>query len=111
MPMLQHSNQKLDKEKVKEKGDTSYKDNDSKIGTTGSTTENNEKINTQNEEQDRKQIEKRERLRKGKKTKREIRIQNQKYVKDAKNMRKQGYIVKNAIVGIIMNVKKQRRNK
>ena len=51
-------NQKLDKEKVKEKGDTSYKNNDSKIGTTGSTTENNEKINTQNEEQDRKQIEK-----------------------------------------------------
>ena len=51
-------NQKLNKEKVKEKDDTGYKDNDSKIGKTGSTTENNEKTNTQNEEQDGKQIEK-----------------------------------------------------
>ena len=51
-------NQKLNKEKVKEKDDTGYKDNDSKIGKTGSTTENNEKTNIQNEEQDGKQIEK-----------------------------------------------------
>ena len=50
-----------------------------------------------------------------KKTKREIikkdRIQNWKYAKDTKNMWEQGYIVKNAIAGIIMNVKTQRRNK
>ena len=39
-------NQKLNKEKVKEKDDTDYKDNDSKIGKAGSTTENNEKTNT-----------------------------------------------------------------
>ena len=50
--------QKLNKEKVKEKNEAGYKDNDSKIGKTGSTTENNEKTNTQNEEQDGKQIEK-----------------------------------------------------
>ena len=31
-------NQKLNKEKVKEKDETGYKDNDSKIGKTGSTT-------------------------------------------------------------------------
>ena len=50
-----------------------------------------------------------------KKTKREIikkdRIQNQKYAKNANNMSKQGYIVKNVIAGIIMNVKTQQRNK
>ena len=50
-----------------------------------------------------------------KNTKREIikkdRIENQKYVNDAKNMWKQRYIVKNAIAGIIMNVKTQQRNK
>ena len=50
-----------------------------------------------------------------KKSKREIikkdRIRNQKHAKDVKNMWKQGYIVKNAIAGIIMNVKTQRRNK
>ena len=50
-----------------------------------------------------------------KKSKREIikkdRIRNQKHAKDVKNMWKQGYIVKNAIAGITMNVKTQRRNK
>ena len=34
-------NQKLNKEKVKKKGDTGYKDNDSKIGKTGSITGKN----------------------------------------------------------------------
>ena len=43
-------NQKLSKEKVKDKDEAGYKDNDSKIGKTGSTTENNEKIDEQNEE-------------------------------------------------------------
>ena len=46
-----------------------------------------------------------------KKSKTEIikkdRIWNQKHAKDAKNMQKQGYIVKNAIASIIMNVKTQ----
>ena len=51
-------NHKLNKEKVREKDDTGYKYNDSKIGKTGSTTGNNEKTNTDNEEQDKKQIEK-----------------------------------------------------
>ena len=51
-------NHELNKEKVKKKDDTGYKDNDSKIGNTGSTTENNENTNTQNEEKDEKQIEK-----------------------------------------------------
>ena len=50
-----------------------------------------------------------------KKTKTEIikkdRIQNHKYAKDAKNMQKQGYIVKNAIAGIIMNLKTPQRSK
>ena len=50
-----------------------------------------------------------------KKSKREIikkyRIRNQKHAKDVKNMWKQGYIVKNAIAGIIMNAKTQQRNK
>ena len=49
-----------------------------------------------------------------KKSKREIikkdRIWNQKHAKDVKNMWKLGYIVKNAIAGIIMNVKTQQRN-
>ena len=43
--------------KGREKDGAGYKDNDSKIGKTGSTTGNNEKTNTQNEEQDVKQIE------------------------------------------------------
>ena len=43
-------NQKLNKEKVKDKDEAGYKDNDSKTGKTGLTTENNEKINAQNEE-------------------------------------------------------------
>ena len=34
-------NQKLNKEKIKEKDDTGYKDNYIKIGKTGTTTENN----------------------------------------------------------------------
>ena len=51
-------NHKLNKEKVREKDDTGYKYNDSNIGKTGSTTGNNEKTNTDNEEQDEKQIEK-----------------------------------------------------
>ena len=50
-----------------------------------------------------------------KKSKREIikkdRIRNQKHTKDVKNMWKQGYIVKNAVASIIMNVKTQQRNK
>ena len=50
-----------------------------------------------------------------KKSKREIikkdRMRNQKHAKDANNMWKQGYIVKNVIAGIIMNVKTQQRNK
>ena len=85
-------NQKLNKEKVKEKDEAGYKDNDSTIGKTGSTTENNEKTNIQNEEQDGKQIEKGQ-MEKGKtkkKSKREImkkdRIRNQKHAKDVKNM-------------------------
>ena len=49
------------------------------------------------------------------KSKREIikkgRIRNHKHTKDAKNMWKQGYIVKNVIACIIMNVKTQQRNK
>ena len=36
-------NQKLNKERVKEKDEEGYKDNDSKIGKTGSTTENMKK--------------------------------------------------------------------
>ena len=43
--------------KGREKDGAGYKDNDGKIGKTGSTTGNNEKTNTQNEEQDVKQIE------------------------------------------------------
>ena len=39
-------NQKLNKEKVKEKDEAGYKDHDSKIGKTGSTTENNKNNNT-----------------------------------------------------------------
>ena len=50
-----------------------------------------------------------------KKTKRETRkkdrFQDTEYAKDAKNVWKQRYIVKNAIAGIIMNVKTQQRNK
>ena len=50
-----------------------------------------------------------------KKSKREIikkdRIRNQKHAKDVNNMWKQGYIVKNAVASIIMNVKTQQRNK
>ena len=39
-------NHKLNKEKVREKDDTGYKYNDSKIGKTGSTTGNNKKTTT-----------------------------------------------------------------
>ena len=38
-------------------------------------------------------------------------MRNQKHAKDANNMWKQGYIVKNVIADIIMNVMTQQRNK